>query len=454
MKIRKITYIICTSLSVVAVAVFICIPKSNECKAIGVIATPAAPLKINDIADKKKKNKIYITNNTNKEKSIAPKSLEEDNKEYVIVGDFTLQGEKMKIGKNSSLNITKGSISNGELVGDNTRLIVNKSKPTFKNLRFSGNFIIGIIKTDFFVIDNNTLKDMISLTSDEIKNEVVINHDLRVRIPDEWRGVVQLRSQTNIVLNANIHQEPTNFKGGNIFFVNDCHDVAFMGKGHLIGDVRNHQDKGGECIYGIWICNATNISVKNITCEEFWGDGIYIYPGGIKHKSNNICDRIVIDSVTCNNNRRQGLSIVGGTNIIVKNSYFTNTGAIHYTPPSAGIDVEPATEYGYDVDNLFIENCYFEKNGPSSYAGKKDLLVYGNNGKVFVSNCEFKRVILAISENVLFNNCTIDTLKTKGETVDKITIKDCQIDQMSRVLNDERALLLNTVVKKRTLPTL
>lgn len=454
MKIRTITYIIFSCLSVAIVAALTYIPQSDECKAIGVTAAPVIAQKINSDIDKKKKDKIYITNNTKQEKSIAPKSFEDENKEYVIVGNFTLQGKKMKIGKNCTLNFTKGSISNGELVGDNTRLNINESKPTFKNLRFSGNFLIGIIKTDYFVRDNNTLKDMISLTSDEIKNEVVINQDLRVRITDEWRGVVQLKSQTNIVLNANIQHEPTSFKGGNIFFVNDCHDVAFMGKGHLIGDIRNHQDKGGECIYGIWICNASNVSVKNITCEEFWGDGIYIYPGGIKHTPNNICDKIVIDNVTCNNNRRQGLSIVGGTNIIVKNSRFTNTGAIQYTPPSAGIDVEPATEYGYDVDNLFIENCYFEGNGPIKYAGKKDLLVYGNKGKVFVSNCEFKRVILATSGNVLFNNCSIDTLKTKGETIDKITIKDCKIDQMSRVLNEERALILNSVVKKRNLPTL
>ena len=83
------------------------------------------------------------------------------------------------------------------------------------------------------------------------------------------------------------------------------------------------------------------------------GDGMYFAN----------CRNVVVENVLCNNNRRQGLSIIGVNGCRIENSVFTNTTG---TPPAAGIDIEP-NNVGDTLQNILIKNCRFTLNDGNGF---------------------------------------------------------------------------------------
>ncbi len=349
--------------------------------------------------------RVILGNSVSDNKVLLPNTFSLSNTKYIVKGDYSLNYEKMEVGSHCEIVFDGGSLCNGEIVGKDTSIKVKRGNRSLRNLSFSGTFIMPTIKSDYFEIDETTLCDIFDLTSNEIKNVVYINDNLTVTIPKEWHGVVITKSFTDIFINATISLNTCSYRGGNIFYIRDCHNVSISGTGHLVGDVLTHNGEDGECVYGIFIRNAENIIIKNVTCEYFWGDGIYIYPGSVNEIDRPICRGIVIDGVTCNCNRRQGISVVGGDNIIIKNSRLVNTGAIRGTSPSSGIDIEPAQ--GWTVNNIVIENCEFENNGNATEY-PSDVQVVNNYGMVKISKCRLKNFFYGRADNIDFEDCVID----------------------------------------------
>lgn len=101
------------------------------------------------------------------------------------------------------------------------------------------------------------------------------------------------------------------------------------------GDRFRHKGSDGQWGMGIWINNSQNISIYGTKVVECWGDGIYIGNRN-RHTSSNI----LIDGGIFDNNRRNGISIISGKNITVKNSLLSNANGQN---PRSGIDIEPNT---------------------------------------------------------------------------------------------------------------
>lgn len=117
----------------------------------------------------------------------------------------------------------------------------------------------------------------------------------------------------------------------------------------------------GENGWGIELSGADNVTIRDVTIKNCWGDGIYIDSpfGGTTKLAGST--NITIDNVDCDTNRRNGISIISGEHINITNSYFRNSG-INGRGPGAGIDVEPDTDRCRDI---FINNCHFLDNqGP------------------------------------------------------------------------------------------
>ena len=90
------------------------------------------------------------------------------------------------------------------------------------------------------------------------------------------------------------------------------------------------------------------VFVENLTMASSGGDGIYLARVKDVHIKNVICD----------DNHRQGMSIITGENILVEDSQFINTKG---TSPQSGVDVEPnKSEEG--VKNIVFRNCRFANN--------------------------------------------------------------------------------------------
>lgn len=117
---------------------------------------------------------------------------------------------------------------------------------------------------------------------------------------------------------------------------------------YIVGDRKVHLGNSGQWGMGIWINNSNNVSViypKIINC---WGDGIYL--GNEKGSRNN--ENIVISNGILDNNRRNGISIVAGNNVLVERMLISNTNGHN---PKSGIDIEPNSNDDY-IGDIRINN--------------------------------------------------------------------------------------------------
>jgi hypothetical protein len=117
------------------------------------------------------------------------------------------------------------------------------------------------------------------------------------------------------------------------------------------GRCENYGYCEGQWGYGMSIYHSTNIFVDSVISREMWGDGFTIWGEGSGGSN------ITLSNVVATDNRRQGLSIVAGRNLVIQNSIFEGT---YGHAPAAGIDVEP--DANMSVDNVSIRNNQFLNN--------------------------------------------------------------------------------------------
>ncbi|WP_409300478.1 right-handed parallel beta-helix repeat-containing protein [Peribacillus sp. SCS-155] len=217
---------------------------------------------------------------------------------------------------------------------------------------------------------------------------------------------------TALIMKSNVHVKladkaiiqlsPNNKSIHRIFLLGNVNKVKLSG-GTLIGDRTEHDGTNGEWGHGIQIYgHATNVEISNMIFKNFWGDGIEISsPDG------KVPDGIKIEKITADNNRRQGLSIVAGRNISVKNSVFKNT---HGTGPSHGIDLERDAPYDKILEHVTITHNVMENNdgyGLAFVYVNSDTIRAENNtirnnkeGGVFLGNAK-KTVVM---DNMIVGN--------------------------------------------------
>jgi Pectate lyase superfamily protein len=196
-----------------------------------------------------------------------------------------------------------------------------------------------------------------------------------------------LRLKSDMVLKLAPHAVlkaiPSNEKRVALLRVSNASNVTIIG-----GMLQGQRDKLKEARglgMGLRIDNTSSkISVLNMTANDMWGDGFYIEDAS----------DVTLCGVTASNNRRQGLSIIQGDNILVKYSLFQNTNGAR---PGAGIDLEP-DERAQAIDNIRIQSSRFLDNaGPG-------ILINGKKGPV--SNVEITRNVFRTRQPVLIRDAT------------------------------------------------
>jgi hypothetical protein len=138
----------------------------------------------------------------------------------------------------------------------------------------------------------------------------------------------------------------------------------------LDGNKSGNSAVTGEWGMGIGIYSCTNVNIYNPHCINMWGDGIYLTArtGTTIHNQN-----IKIFNALCEYNRRQGLSIEDGKDILISNGIFRHTNG---TAPQAGIDIEPFRA-GQILKNVKLINPTTENNtgsGIQIYLGYIDSI--------------------------------------------------------------------------------
>ena len=155
-----------------------------------------------------------------------------------------------------------------------------------------------------------------------------------------------------------------------------------------------------------------NVKVYGLTLRDSGGDGIIVGRGGARAYSQNIH----IKDVVCDNNYRQGISVISVEGLLVENCVFQNTWG---TPPSAGVDLEPDTP-DERLRDIVFRNCLFADN-------------YGDGIEVFLANLTPDSGDVSI----LFDNCRVTSRRGAGIRVTKvgdggprgvIEFRDCAVE--------------------------
>jgi hypothetical protein len=176
----------------------------------------------------------------------------------------------------------------------------------------------------------------------------------RVVISEPFSGAIEennsylILMQNDVVLEflpgSSISLETRDLTNYQIIRCMDVSDWRIIGA-VLIGDRDTHAATGGEHGHGIDIRGCTNFVVEDAKCSDMWGDGIYVGASGSKDYSEN---GLIVNPV-CDNNRRQGISLVSFFNVDVINPVLTNTNG---TNPQAAIDCEPNFPSGRMVGRI------------------------------------------------------------------------------------------------------
>jgi hypothetical protein len=166
------------------------------------------------------------------------------------------------------------------------------------------------------------------------------------------------------------------------------------------------------------ILGCKNINIYGLRLAYSGGDGIYIGRGSGKDGTPN-SDNIHIKDVICDNNYRQGISIISASNLLIENCQFSNTSG---TIPQSGIDFEP----NYPDEVLIkckVTSCIFSNNSgwgisiylPNLNRDSKSVSIEIEGSRVFGNK---KGAVSIVSKNA----------KDFGDPRGSILIKGCRID--------------------------
>ena len=195
-------------------------------------------------------------------------------------------------------------------------------------------------------------------------------------------GIKPKSNQTIILSNNAILKAKTNSTGFyNIVNLVNVENVHIKG-GKVVGEKDTHDGTSGQFGFGVNILASTNITIEQMEVYNCWGDSIFIgYTDGVDSHNVKIYNCVLHDS------RRQGISITGCTDAIIKDCEIYN---ISGSAPQFGIDIEPD---GTGIaENITIDNCYIHDNGVG------DIVVTGGS----------------VTKNVNITNCTVQKLNCTG----------------------------------------
>ena len=304
------------------------------------------------------------------------------NTRYLVSDIVDLQGKKIKMPKSVTLVFKGGSIRNGCIIGNDSKIECS-NYPVFNNVRIAGIWLVPKISTSMFAdLDYvNSLRDVFALSNPLVNNTIRINKgEYKVCVKKNKEVCLPVYSNTTIIIDGTIMLQPNAFPRYDIMCVNG-ENITISGSGTIVGDKHTHKGKDGQWGMGIRFHGAKNTTVMGLSIRECWGDCIYV--GG---NSKNV------KILQCNldHGRRQGISVTKADNVLIRECKISNVGG---QKPEYAIDLEP--NQGDTVDNVMIENVEIVdcKGGILSTKGNKDGRGKGSYiGSIFVKKCKISIV--------------------------------------------------------------
>lgn len=342
--------------------------------------------------EKKVQRKIYLKRNREQNvNKLVQAMFSEANAKYVIRYHYML-GENITLPENCSLSFDGGSIRGKHtLTGKNTRIETDIRKIINTDVTLTGTWDVIEAYPEWFGANGKGVND----DTDAIQS--CLNTFDVVYFPNKKYNITQIFPKSNQIirfsdgctLNASRLLKPTTsgVPGESMIKIFQKHNVFIEGN-NVIMDMRKnaYQDhvtgdgSGGYERHCVSIQASQGITLKQINANNALGDGFCLrFPQG----GNNV--DITIIGCTGNNNTRQGLSIVDGTNVVVEGCTFSNTDGAS-NGPWAGIDIEPNYfDHGYKINNIHISNCRFINNKGAGVLIANSLYDDGTNRDINIT---------------------------------------------------------------------
>lgn len=354
--------------------------------------------------------------------------MNQTNTKYVIKYDYVL-GEDITIPANCILEFDGGSISasgsNDTITGNNTGIIASETLKLFTSISFGGTWLVKNIYATWFtdIQQTNRLKQVFNLSSDNIKNNIIIPSTLTCSVAassgEEHTGVLQIKSNTTILLDGTISLEPNSLWGYVIVSAVGKNNILIKGKGSIIGDKDGHtmnQDPDhltNEWGYGLFLNYSTNVTIEGISISKCTGDGI-CFSNTIPDSSTtyDIINNYTFKNINISYCRRQGISVLASDTILIEGVVINN---IEGTNPQSCIDIEP----GYvGARNITIRNCTLNSTNNST------LLILGS--AQWDANLKIKNIII---ENIRCNK----GIRIYGNVVEDVWIQNTVFDGLTSI---------------------
>lgn len=256
------------------------------------------------------------------------------------------------------------------------------------------------------------------------------------------REAIQLQSNTEYILNddTRLFVQPNELPAYAILSARKKENIIITG-GFLYGDKFQHVYTKGidykmhDSGYGIYFRGVRNSIVRGVTMTNFTGDGMAFHGIGRRNADGSVplgeedsfCDNLLITGNTFNSNRRNNLSAIDGTNIIIENNKFLKAGdsdspaqgsqienySWRGVIPSNGIDFEAWRQYDENgayhtqfLDNIIVRNNTFRgsRKADVNLYTCSNIQVYGNSFDSSVSGKAFNNC--SIYNNEFINNPT------------------------------------------------
>ena len=223
---------------------------------------------------------------------------------------------------------------------------------------------------------------------------------------------LRIPSNTYFHSKATIRELPNNYKYAGLISIKQQENVTIDG-GRYIGDLKKHLGDVGEWSHGIECRASSNVTIKNVECREFWGDGIDVIDA---YDENTVpiynCKNIVIEDSKCYYNRRGGIGIEAVINCKVIRCDCRYSGVIRGTLPMSGIGIEAWNTVNEKIKNIEIVECTMLDNNDC------DFIVYANG--------PWRENFTHYDNNILVKDCMIGIFfvsYTNGLTLEGCEIK-------------------------------
>ena len=409
---------------------------------------------------------------------------------FSVKRDYDLDGKTLTLPKGKKLVFKGGSLDGGVIVGNQSGIQVDQSRPAFgKNLVISGTWDVREVYDSWFDFDpsedfvsNQIINNLLAFTDDESPCHIFFNEDRTYFFELPYKGradvgnmvpskvvngktkrnyseifedsfsflrIFTIPSNTHVTINSKLKMLPTNLGAYFVFWEYGKQNIRIDGKGEISGENDWHKYDtyfSDAKSYGEWgnlfrCLKCSGFSFKDITVSDAFGDCI-IYSGSryADEKDERWSSDLTLENVKVLRARRNGVA-VGARNVIIRGCHFEGCGTkqVRGTSPRCGIDFEPdgiASFPEVGNENVLMENCTFKDNYYDVSTFKNNLNSYGKVATT-VRNCIFHSPLrLQDTSWMLFENCYIPFLYNTKDKSSKMlysthmTFKNCEFGEL------------------------